>query len=419
MADGTRAKASRARGKPRPEDGNDLPLAGVRVLDVSQVMAGPMCSMLLGDMGADVIKIEPLEGGDQARRAMGFKLKGSDSLGFINMNRNKRSLAINLKSDAGRKVFHRLVETADILVENYRPGATARLGIDYATLKAINPRLVYASISGFGQTGPWAERPGFDLIAQAMGGIMSITGHPGQPPAKAGVPVADIGCALFALYAILSAYIGAQKTGEGQHVDASLFEAAIAFAVWDICEYWGTGRIPGPLGTGHRMSAPYQALRASDGYVVIGANSGKLWQSLCEVIDRRDLLADARYATIPDRLANRIALVEALEKTFLTRPAAEWVDLLLGVGIPAGPILNYAEALGSDHAQAREAVMEIDHPVEGKVKTIGFPVKLSRTKQRVRKPPPLLGEHTDAILAELGYDDATRETLRQTGAVGG
>jgi formyl-CoA transferase len=417
MATKTRAKEAGEQPASRSLQDVGLPLAGVRVLDVSQVMAGPFCSMLLGDMGADVIKIEPVEGGDQTRRAMGFKLKGSDSLGFINMNRNKRSLALNLKTEAGRKVFRRLVKTADILVENYRPGATARLGIDYETVKAINPRLVYASISGFGQTGPWSQRPGFDLIAQAMGGVMSITGHPNQPPTKAGVPVADIGCALFALYAILCAYIGATKTGEGQRIDASLFEAAIAFAIWDISEYWGTGRIPEPLGTGNRMSAPYQAVRASDSYFVMGANSAKLWQSLCEAIDRPDLLADARYTTIADRLANRIVLVEDLEKTFATRPAAEWIDLLLGVGIPAGPILNYAEVLGSEHARVRDAVMEIDHPVEGKVKSIGFPVKLSKTKQKVRLPPPLLGEHTDAILAELGYDDVARRELREAGAI--
>ena len=414
MVNDARAKHGRARPRSevQPNEAGDLPLMGVRVLDVSQVMAGPFCSMLLGDMGADVIKIEPVDGGDQTRRAMGFRLKGSDSLGFINMNRNKRSLALNLKEGPARNVFYRLVE-------NYRPGATRRLGIDYETLKPINPRLVYASISGFGQTGPWAQRPGFDLIAQAMGGVMSITGHPDQPPTKAGVPVADIGCALFALYAILCAYIGAAKTGQGQHIDASLFEAAIAFAIWDISEYWGTGKVPDRLGTGNRMSAPYQAVRASDGYFVMGANSERLWQSLCEVIQRRELLDDPRYKTIADRLANRIVLIEDLERTFVTRPAAEWIDLLLSVGIPAGPILNYAETLGSEHARVREAAMEIDHPVEGKVKSIGFPVKLSRTRQRVRWPPPLLGEHSDAILAELGYDEATRQELLKSGAVAG
>jgi len=374
--------------------------------------------MLLGDMGADVIKVEPPGSGDQTRGAMGFKLKGSDSLGFINMNRNKRSIVLNLKTKAGRNVLYQLVETADVLIENYRPGAAARLGIDYATLKAINPRLIYASISGFGQTGPWSQRPGFDLIAQAMGGIMSITGDPDGPPAKSGVPVADIGCALFALYAILSAYIGRLDTGEGQYIDASLFEAAIAFAVWDISEFWGTGRVPQKLGTANRMSAPYQAVRASDGYFVMGANSDKLWRSLCELINRADLVKDSRFATIADRLANRVTLIEELEKAFVTRPAEYWVEQMLGVGIPAGPIYDYAQALDNDHVRHRNVVMEIDHPVEGKVRSIGFPVKLSGTPQQVRMPPPLLGAHTEEILTELGVGPDALERFRAGGAFG-
>ncbi|WP_429005598.1 CaiB/BaiF CoA transferase family protein, partial [Roseixanthobacter psychrophilus] len=231
-------------------------------------MAGPYASMLLGDLGADVIKVEPPGTGDQTRGAMGFKMKGPDSMGFLNMNRNKRSIAINLKSDAGRGLFYKLVETADILIENYRPGVMKKLKCDYESLRAINPRLVYASISGFGQTGPWAMRPGFDLMAQAMSGVMSVTGHPGGPPVKAGVPVADIGCALFATYAVLGAYIGQTRTGEGQYIDASLFEAALAFSIWDTSEYWGTGKEPIPLGTANRMSAPYQAVRSKDGYFV-------------------------------------------------------------------------------------------------------------------------------------------------------
>ncbi len=274
----------------------ELPLDGVRVLDVSQIMAGPFCSMLLGDMGADVIKIEPPPDGDQTRHAMAFKLKGSDSLGFFNLNRNKRSFVLDLKTPVGREVFYRLAKTADILIENYRPGVTRRLGIDYATIREINPRLVYASISGFGQTGPWSERPGFDLIAQAMSGVMSITGQAGGPPTKAGVPVSDIGCAMFALYGILCAFISRGKTGRGQYVDASLFEAALAFSIWDISEFWGTGKIPGPLGTANRFSAPYQAVLASDGYFVLGANSNRLWQTLCEILERPDLLNDARFA---------------------------------------------------------------------------------------------------------------------------
>jgi len=393
-----------------------LPLAGVRVLDVSQVMAGPYSCMLLGDMGADVIKIEPPGTGDQTRGAMGFKMKGPDSMGFLNMNRNKRSVAINLKSEAGREVFYKLVESADILVENYRPGVMRKLKCDYETLRKINPRLVYASISGFGQTGPWAERPGFDLMAQAMSGVMSVTGHPGGPPVKAGVPVADIGCALFATYAVLAAYIGAKNTGAGQYIDASLFEAALAFSVWDISEYWGRGTQPIPLGTANRMSAPYQAMKSKDGHFVMGATNQKLWTQLCDVLDRKELLDDPRFRTNPDRLANREELVEELEKTFVTRTSDDWVTSLLAVGIPAGTMYTYPEAFESEHGRHRNMRMEIDHPNEGKVSNIGFAVKLSGTPQRVRRHPPLLGEHTAAVLDEIGLDADTIKTFTDRGA---
>ncbi len=398
------------------QGGRPLPLAGVRVLDVSQVMAGPFASMLLGDLGADVIKVEPPKGGDQTRGAMGFKLKGADSLGFLNLNRNKRSVALNLKSEAGRALMLKLVASADILVENYRPGVMKRLGLSYEDCRAVNPRLVYASISGFGQTGPWADRPGFDLMAQAMSGVMSVTGYAGGPPVKAGVPVADIGCGLFAVYALLSAYIGAQKSGEGQYVDASLWDTALAFSVWDICDYWGTGRPPEPLGTANKMSAPYQAMAASDGHFVMGANNQKLWEKLCEVIGRRELLDDPRFANIAARLANRAALAEALEQSFRQRPKEHWVEALLAAGIPAGPILSYPEAFEGEHARARGMRMEIDHPVEGKVPNIGFAVKLSGTPQQVRRPPPLLGEHTDELLSELGIAGAERAALQAEGA---
>ena len=389
----------------RPQPGNG-PLKRMRVLDVSQVMAGPFCCMMLGDMGADVIKVEPPEGGDQTRRAMGFKLKGDDSLGFLNMNRNKRSITLDLKSDAGREVFYALAKTADVIVENYRPGTMKKLGIDYETIRAINPGIIYASISGFGQTGPWADRPGFDLIAQAATGVMSITGHPGGPPAKSGVPVTDIGCSLFALYAILSAYIGRGETGEGQYIDASLYEAGLAFAIWDICEFWGTGKVPERIGTANRMAAPYQAVKASDGYFVFGANNDRLYARLCEVIGRPDLLAHPDYATNALRMANRAALIAALEESFARWTRDECVERLLAVGVPAGPINDYAEALSSEHAAARGVVMAVDHPVEGEVRSIGFPVKLSGTPQQVRRPPPLLGEHTAEILAELGLESA-------------
>jgi crotonobetainyl-CoA:carnitine CoA-transferase CaiB-like acyl-CoA transferase len=395
-----------------------LPLAGVRVLDISQVMAGPYACMLLGDLGADVIKIEPPGTGDQTRGSMGFKMKGADSLGFINMNRNKRSVTLDLKSPAGREVLLKLARDADILIENYRPGALRRLGLGYEVLKEVNPRLVYTSISGFGQTGPWADRPGFDLMAQAMSGVMSVTGYPDSPPVKAGVPVADIGCALFAIYATLAAYIGARNTGQGQHVDAALFDSALAFSVWDICDYWGTGKPPEPLGTSNKMTAPYQAMAASDGHFVMGANNQKLWVQLCTLMERTELLADPRFATIALRLANRPALQDELEQTFRQRPKDDWVDTLLANGIPAGPILSYPEAFGSEHARVRNMRMEIDHPVEGKVPNIGFAVKLSGTPQQVRRHPPLLGEHNEEVLAELGLDAPERERLRAQGAFG-
>ncbi|WP_370530026.1 CaiB/BaiF CoA transferase family protein [Ramlibacter pinisoli] len=395
-----------------------LPLQGVRVLDISQVMAGPYACMLLGDLGADVIKIEPPRTGDQTRGAMGFKMKGPDSLGFLNMNRNKRSVVLDLKSAAGRSVLLRLVKEADILIENYRPGAMKRLGLGYEVLKEVNPRLVYTSISGFGQTGPWADRPGFDLMAQAMSGVMSVTGYPNSPPVKAGVPVADIGCALFAVYGTLSAYIGAKTTGQGQYVDAALFDSAMAFSVWDICDYWGTGKPPEPLGTANKMTAPYQAMASSDGWFVMGANNQKLWVQLCTLMGREELLQDERFSTIALRLANRQALQEELEATFKQKPKDYWVDTLLANGIPAGPILSYPEAFGSEHGKARQMRMEIDHPKEGKVPNIGFAVKLSGTPQQVRRHPPLLGEHTHEVLAELGIGEDEREHLMASGAFG-
>ncbi|MDR6378632.1 CaiB/BaiF CoA transferase family protein [Paraburkholderia caledonica] len=377
-----------------------LPLQGIRVLDVSQVMAGPFACMMLADLGADVIKVEPPEG-DQTRGSMGFKMKGPDSMGFLNLNRNKRSVTLDLKSDEGRELFYKLAKTADVIVENYRPGVVQRLRIDYESIKAINPKIVYASISGFGQSGPWASRPGFDLMAQAMSGVMSVTGYKGGKPVKAGVPVADIGCAMFAVYGLLSAYIGAQKTGEGQHIDASLFDSIMAFSIWDMSDYWGTGVPPTPLGTSNKMSAPYQAVKARDGYFVMGATNQKLWTKLCRVLERPDLIDHTDYANVSLRLKNREAMIEVLEQEFGKRDSNEWVDILLAAGIPAGPILSYPEAFESDHARHRNMCMEIDHPNEGKVKNIGFPVKLLGTPPSVRRHPPLLGEHNDEIFAEI------------------
>lgn len=382
-----------------------LPLEGIRVLDVSQVMAGPFCCMMLGDMGADVIKVEPPEVGDQTRRSMGFRLNSDDSPGFLALNRNKRSITINLKSEAGKRVFYRLVESADVVVENNRPGVAKRLGIDYDTLRAINPKLIYASISGFGQTGPYAQRPGFDLIAQAMSGVLSVTGIPGGEPVKSSVPVADLGAGLFTLYAILSAYIGRQKSGEGQYIDASLLEAAMSLSIWEVTEFWGTGKVPQPLGTANRMSAPYQAIKARDGYLVVGAANQKLWAAFCDVLGRPELFDDPRFASNVERLANREELIGEFAPIFQTQTVDHWVDALLAAGIPAGPVNNFEQALNAEHARQRGMVMDIAHPAEGSIKALGFPVKMRGTPQEVRYPPPMLGEHTQEILGEIGLDD--------------
>ncbi|OZI31221.1 CoA transferase [Bordetella genomosp. 10] len=395
-----------------------LPLANLRVLDVSQIMAGPYCCMLLGDMGADVVKVETPGAGDQTRRAMGFRLKGEDSGGFLALNRNKRSVEIDLKHPAGREAFYELVRQADILVENNRPGVAARLKIDFETLHAINPRLVYASISGFGQTGPWSRRPGLDLIAQASCGAMSVMGEPGGAPMKSSVPFADLGAALFAAYAILSAVIGRASTGLGQYIDASLYETALGLSVWESAEFWGTGRVPAPLGSANRMSAPYQAVRAADRYMVIGAANDKLWRALCEVIGRPELPRDARFVDNVARLKNREALIPLIEEALAVAPADAWVERLLAAGVPAAPILDYGEALDTEQARARDMVMEIDHPVEGRVKVLGFPVKLSGTPQQVRRPAPLLGQHTEEVFRELGIPDERLAGWREAGAFG-
>lgn len=403
---------------PNNEHSSTLPLSGIRVLDFTQVMAGPFCTMLLADMGAEIIKVEPPGRGDQTRGSMGFRMKGDDSLGFINLNRNKRSITVDLKTDGGKELIHKLVAQADIVVENFRPGVMAKLGLDYQSLSAEHPGLIYASISGFGQTGPWAMRPGYDLMAQAMSGVMSVTGEEGGPPLKAGVPVGDIGCALFTAYSILAAYIERQRSGQGQHIDTALMDTAMSFAVWDISEYWGTGRVPTPVGTANRMSAPYQAVRCADGHFVMGANNDKLWCTLCQAIGREELLDDERFTTISLRLANRLELIAALEDTFLTETREYWIGLLQDKGVPAGPILNYAESFVSEQATHRGMKMDIDHPVEGSVPVIGFVPKLSRTPPTMRLAPPLLGQHNEDILDELGISAEARQRMKSEGVFG-
>jgi formyl-CoA transferase len=382
-----------------------LPLDGVRVVDLTQVMAGPYCTMQLGDLGADVIKVEPA-GGDLARSLGGTALRmpGTDNAPFFALNRNKRSMVLDLTQGAGREAFTLLVRTADVLVESFRPGVTKRLGVDYESVSAINPRIIYASISGFGQTGPYADRPGFDLIAQGMSGLMSVTGEPGGTPVKCGVPVGDMAAGLIAANGVLAALIAREKTGRGQHIETSLFESALAMAVWETTEYWASGETPRALGSAHRLNAPYQAFRTSDGHITLAALTAQQWLSLCAVLGRDAMATDSRFETNAARMANRPALAHAIESALGSATTAEWVERLLAAGVPAGPIHDFAQVFADPHTQARRMIEDVEHPVAGRVHTLGFPLKMSHTPLEVRRAPPLLGEHTAEVLHELGVE---------------
>lgn len=391
-----------------------LPLDDLRVLDMTQVLAGPFCTMTLADMGADVIKVEQPDG---AQRSMGFKMMGSDGSGFLALNRNKRSFSVDLKNDAGRKALYDLVASADVFVENYRVGVTQRLGVDWQTLREINPRLIYASISGFGQTGPYAERPGYDLIAQGMSGVMSVTGAPGGPPAKCGLPISDLSAGLLCANAILVAVLARKRTGEGQYIDTSLFEAALALSVWESSELWATGRVPQALGSAHRATAPYQAVQVKDGYITIGINNENFWRTFCQLISRLDLLDDPRFNTNAGRLQNLAELVPELEAALVHRTREDWLSQFLNAGVPAGPILDYVESLSDPHTLARDMVQYLEHPVEGRLPALGIPAKLSGTPGELRSAAPLLGEHTEELLRQLDYDDADVARLLSSGSV--
>jgi crotonobetainyl-CoA:carnitine CoA-transferase CaiB-like acyl-CoA transferase len=390
------------------------PLDGLRVIDLTQAMAAPYCTMNLADMGADVIKVEP-PGGEETRR--GSVQKNGHSGSFNAINRNKRSLTVDLKTPEGVEIVRRLARTADVFVQNYRPGAARRLGVAYEDLRALNPRLIYCSISGFGSTGPYASRGGYDLIAQGMSGIISVTGEEDGSPAKAGVPLSDLAAGLFGAYGILCALEYRERTGEGQFVDTSLLEAAMALTVWESTEYWTTGRTPKALGSAHRLAAPYQALRASDGWFTVGANNDKLFDGFCRAIGRPDLRADARFSARDRRLDNRRALAAEIEATTVKEPRAHWLARLEAEGVPSGPINTYPEALADPHTLARDMVIDLVHPGAGPIKNLGVPVKLSDTPGAVDRPAPLLGEHNDAILTELGYDERERQALRAAGII--
>ena len=381
------------------------------ILDLTQILAGPMCTMVLADMGADVIKVEKPNGGDDNRR-MGPPFVKDWSAGFLAANRNKRSLVIDLRQEAGRAVFMRLVDGADAVIENFRPGVMDRLGLGYGELAGINPRLVYCSISGFGGTGPYANRGGFDLVAQGVSGLMSITGHPGMPPAKVGVPITDLTAGLFAANGVQAAYIHALKTGQGQQVDTSLMEAGIAYTVWESSVYFADGEIPGPLGSAHRVSAPYQALRTKDGYLNIGAATQPTWEQLCRAIGQEELIEDPRFRIPGDRKARESELAALLEETFLKETTDHWLEKLEQAGVVAGPIYNMEQVYQDPQVLAREMLVDIEDPDIGTIRNIGLPVKLSVTPGKIRRRAPFLGEHTTEVLLEHGFsDDEVAELL--------
>jgi crotonobetainyl-CoA:carnitine CoA-transferase CaiB-like acyl-CoA transferase len=393
------------------------PLVGVKVVELSHIMAGPVCGLMLADLGADVIKVEKIPGGDDTRRMVPPRV-GDESAAFMMMNRNKRGIAIDLKKPDGLEALRRLLRDADVLIENHRRGTMEKLGIGYDTLKRDNPGLIFCSVSGFGRTGPYADRGGFDLIAQGMSGLMSITGEgPGRPPVKVGAPVTDITAGILAAMGVLAAYTHRLKTGEGQTVDTSLFEAGIVHTYWQSAICLATGVSPGANGSAHPLSAPYQAFPTQDGWINLGAANQKNWEKLCEVIAAPELAADPRFRTNGERMANLPALVEILNGKFPARTTAEWLRILEAAGVPAGPVLTIGEMHVDPQARAREMVVKVEHGGVGPVETIGAPVKLSQTPASIRCGAPRFGEHTREVLRGIGYGDAEIDRMATDGAI--
>ena len=393
-----------------------LPLDGVKVLDFTLLMAGPYCTLMLADMGADVTKVESFPEGDGARRLA--PIVNGESYCFAVLNRNKKSIALDIKTPEGKDIFMRMAAEADILVENYRPGVMKKLGIGYEAIRKVNPGLIYASISGFGQTGPYGGRGGFDIIAQGMSGIMRMTGEPDGRPAKVGIAMNDIAAGVTMLYAILGSYIKKLKTGEGIFLDTSLLEAGFAWTFWEFGAYFGAGEIPKANGTRHRRNAPYQAFKTQDGYVTVGGNNDKLWKALCiQVFEKTELLSDPRFNPVEARLANVDALQNAIEAVLLTKPTAHWVARLDAAGVPGGPVYTYDQSVADPHILARGMVTELDHPKIGRMKNMGAPVKASADFTRTPEPAPWLGQQTDATLKGLGMSDEQIGALYAKGVV--
>ena len=393
------------------------PLAGVRVIELAHVMAGPTCGLMLADLGADVIKVEKIPDGDDTRR-MAPPAIGGESAAYLMMNRNKRGIAVDFKREGGQAIGRRLISAADVVIENFRKGTLERLGLGYDALRALNPKVIYCEVSGFGRSGPYAERGGFDLIAQGMSGLMSITGEgPGRPPVKCGAPVTDITGGILAAMGVLAAYVHRLRTGEGQRVDTSLFEAGIVQTYWQSAIALATGQAPGPLGSAHPLNAPYQAFETADGWITIGAANQANWLRLIDALEASPLQDDPRFATNEARMANLPALVAALTPLLNRHTTAHWLERLETAGVPAGPVLDVAQMQADPQTAAREMVVDVPHSRLGKVKTLGAPVKFSATPAGVTRGAPLLGEHTREVLREHGYSDTDIDALAAAGVI--
>ena len=393
------------------------PLVGLKVVELAHIMAGPVCGLMLADMGASVIKVEKIPGGDDSRRFLPPAI-GGESAAFMMMNRNKRGIALDLKHPAGKNVLRRLLADADVLIENYRSDTMAKLGFGYEDLRKSNPGLIYCALSGFGRTGPYAELGGFDLIAQGMSGLMSITGEaPGRQPVKSGAPVTDITAGILAAMGVLAAYVHRLKTGEGQMVDTSLFEAGITHTYWQSAIALATGIAPGPMGSAHPLNGPYQAFEANDGWLTVGAGNQANWLRMLEAMELRGLADDPRFVDNAARMKDLAALVDILAARFRQRSVAEWLARFAKVGVPAGPVLDVKQMHDDPQTKARDMLVEVEHRNAGSVKTIGLPIKFSATPGKVARAAPVLGEHSRAILAEHGYSATEIDGLAAERAV--
>ena len=394
-----------------------MPLEDVTVLDLSHALAGPFCSTMLADFGADVIKLEPKGEGDISR-AWSPPLPGGDRSYFVSLHRNKKGIAIDLKHPRGKELFFRLVEGADVVLENYRTGALARLGLDYEAARARNPGIIYASISGFGQDGPYRDRAALDLILQAESGMISVTGEPGGHGARCGVSIADMTAGMYAAYGVMLALRVKERTGRGQAIDVSMLEGQLSLLGTMIGGYLADGEAPAPMGTAYKALLPYQTFRTRTRDLALAVGSEKLWKIFCPVIGAPELANDARYRTNAERSKNRESLIARLQQIFLTRTYEEWEALLLANGVPVGAINTIAEVVEHPQVKARGALVEMDHPRAGKVRMVGVPVRLSETPGAVRTPAPLLGEHTDEVLrTRLGLSDEEIASLKSAGAI--